>query len=310
MKKLLIVLLAAMMVLSLAAVSMAATTVGGELKMIYKTDDVKTNDEAEWYDAAEAKVTATTQVSDSVAGFVAIKTGDGANGGFKADEYHITFTQDFGTVKVGYFGHKLTPSLDIIKGWGFKEMKGNALTEANFNIADGFVLGLAYALDGNTGNEVGDLQPLYDGAYDVKFGYATDLFGGEVHVFGNGDCKNDEIESVNALDVWYQPMDMLKAYVAYVDAGFKGPRKDPDAAIIVGALAQLTDAFSARFEYNIEEYGTKPDTYNNYGLKLAYAFGNGVTAEFKTEHKWNKDAKGANLGGEVNAMELSMKVAL
>lgn len=299
MKKLLVLLLAAMMVLSVAAVSMAAATVGGEVKLIYATEDKDgTPDEAKWTDKAEAKITATTQVSDSVTGFAAFKA---ANAGqdVNLDEYHITIAQDYGSFKFGYFGHKLTPSLDIIKGWGLKELKGNALAVGKFNITDEFTFGLAYALDGHN---VGDINPTYDGAYDVSLGYATDLFGGEVHIFGNGDCKvvGDDVESITALDAWYQALDMLKVYVAYVDTKIYKAAKDPDAAIIVGAYADFTDAFYGRFEYNIEEYGVKPDTFNNYGVKLGYKLANGITAEFKAE----KDSK------KTTKKELSMKVAL
>jgi hypothetical protein len=317
MKKLLVLLLAAMMVLSVAAVSMAAATVGGELKMIYATEDKDgTPDEAKWTDKVEAKITATTQVSDSVTGFVALK-GNNAGASPAWDEYHITIAQDYGSFKFGYFGHKLTPSLDIIKGNDVKELKSNALAVGKFNIADGFTLGLAYALDGNgklvddDNNPVtpkvyvvesgGDFNALYDGSYDVSLGYATDLFGGEVHHFANGDNKvQGEIESVTALDAWYQALDMLKVYVAYVDTKFYKVAKDPDAAIIVGAYADFTDAFYGRFEYNIEEYGAKPNEYNNYGVKLGYKLANGITAEFKAE----KDSK------DTTKKELSMKVAL
>jgi hypothetical protein len=296
MKKLLVLLLAAMMVLSVAAVSMAAATVGGEVKLIYKTDDIKTDDESEWTDKAEAKITATTQVSDSVTGFAAFKAAN-AGKGVNLDEYHITIAQDYGSFKFGYFGHKLTPSLDIIKGWGYKELKGNALAVGKFNITDEFTFGLAYALDGEAG--VGDIKPTYDGAYDVSFGYATDLFGGEIHVFGNGDCTNvgTDLESATALDVWYQPIDMLKAYVAYVDVERYKETKAQDAAIIVGAYADFTDAFYGRFEYNVEDYDAD---FNNYGVKLGYKLANGITAEFKAE----KNTK------DTTTKELSMKVAL
>jgi hypothetical protein len=299
MKKLLVLLLAAMMVLSVAAVSMAAATVGGEVKLIYATEDKpNTADEAKWTDKAEAKITATTQVSDSVTGFAAFKAANAAQG-VNLDEYHITIAQDICYFKFGYFGHKLTPSLDIIKAFGsVKELKTNVLAEGTFNIADGFTLGVDYALDGNAGN-LGDIAGVYDGAYVLSLAYAADSFGGAVNFFGN-DAKNDgEYKNITALDVWYQPVDMLKAYVAYVDASQKkaAGAKDPKASIIIGAYADFTDALYGRFEYNLEDYKAKS---NNYGIKLGYKFANGITAEAKAVK---------NFDGTM-PIELSMKVAL
>jgi hypothetical protein len=302
MKKLLVLLLAAMMILSLAAVSMAAPTVGGELKFklnIADEDPDDKNDENDITDAAEAKVTFKTEVSDSVTGFVAVKAGGGANDTFKADEYHITIAQDYGQFKLGYFGKSLTPDLDIIKAFGsVKELKTNVLAEGTFNIADGFTLGVDYALDGNAGN-LGDIEGVYDGAYVLSLAYAADSFGGAVNFFGN-DAKNDgEYKNITALDVWYQPVDMLKAYVAYVDASKKkaAGAKDPKASIIIGAYADFTDALYGRFEYNLEDYKAKS---NNYGIKLGYKFANGITAEAKAVK---------NFDGTM-PIELSMKVAL
>jgi len=313
MKKLLIVLLAAMMVLSLAAVSMAAPTVGGELKFIYKIADElvdDNNDENDITDATEAKVTFTTEVSDTVKGFVAIKAKEGAAVSAYLDEYHMTFTQGFGTVKVGYFGHKLTPSLDIIKGHGLKELKANALTVVDYNVSDAFVVGLAYALDGNEKKladadadaklALGDFKPVYDGAYDLKLGYKADSFGGEVHIFGNGDVEvAGKVESVTALDIWYQPTDVIKAYFDYVAPSYKdetaATEKDP--AMIVGALFTLTEALSARVEYNLE---APEGADNNYGVKFVYKFTNKVTGELKMEGK--EDG--------TSPMEVSFKVAL
>lgn len=306
MKKLLVVLMAAVMVLSLAAVAMAEVTVGGELKLIYKTDDKEgTPDEAEWTDKSEAKITATAKVSDSVTGFIAFKA-ENAKGNVFADEYYINIAQDYGTYKFGYFGHKLTPSLDVIKAFGaLKELKANALAVANFNVTDNFVIGLAYALDGDGAKWVdsnddgtldtlngglGDIKPLYDGAYDVKFGYVTDLFGAEIHVFGNGDCVNDgttvdpDLESATALDIWYQPIDMVKLYFAYVDAKFYKEEESVDPSKILGVYSDLTDALYVRVEYNLEDYDSDSA---NYGMKLGYKFANGIIAEFKGEQKFD-----------------------
>jgi hypothetical protein len=311
MKKLLVILLAAMMVLSLAAVSMAAPTVGGELKLVYTIADEDPDDgnkQNDITDNAEAKVTFSTKVSDSVTGFVAVKAGSGAGSNFVADEYHITIAQDFGQFKLGYFGKSLTPDLDIIKAFGsVKELKANVLAEGTFNIADGFTLGVDYALDGNADvvggvwkpAKLGDIPEIYDGAYVLSLAYAADSFGGAVNFFGN-DAKNDgEYKNITALDVWYQPVDMLKAYVAYVDASQKKAAgdKDPKASIIIGAYADFTDALYGRFEYNLEDYKAKS---NNYGIKLGYKFANGITAEAKAVK---------NFDGTM-PIELSMKVAL
>ncbi len=313
MKKLLVVALSAIMVLSMAAVSMAAVAVGGEFNFGYKTEAADTLDSAisskpdKGTDFIESKVTVAGDLNDNLEVFAAIKTNGGSeNGGsrFFNDELWAKLKYDAFNLQVGYFGFGFGGPKDILDA-AYGDFKAEAGLLASYKFTDTFTGKLYYgydndfvfakenagvlttnALDGETG----------DGAVAVGFDYTADalsvgLIYAQPKVKFDGDVFTSKYEtkSIIAANVSYA-FGVFKPYISYsTNAITNDAGKDVDNTVtIVGFTLESADMpFYARAEYDLDSKddvaGWKKDL-DIYGIRLGYKLNANAAIEgqFKT----------------------------
>lgn len=219
MKKLLVVLMAAMMVLSVAAVSMAAN-VKGDFRYEMYQDETSTD---ESYPVTDLRFTVEGKLSDtlSATGVFQLKHDnspkaitDSKTTTFDMNEYYVTYKESWGSVKAGYYEYKFTPSRALLKSGHYHVWpKVDVLAAATFNLP---VEGLSVDFL---------LQPYQqkqqdDGAYGLAVDYKNDSFGVKVSyadfLLPDGVGPNDD-ETLMAIDAYYNITKDMKVFVCAVD---------------------------------------------------------------------------------------------
>lgn len=297
MKKLLVFTLSAIMVFSLAAVSMAAATVKGDFRYdMYQNDEKDDKSYAE----ADLRINVSGDISETVKATGVFQVVQGANKSgnnpeFKMNEYYVTYDQSWGGVKAGFYEYKFTPSRVILKS-GQKHVwdKVDVLTATTINLP---IEGLsADVLFQPYKHKMGD-----DGAYGLSLAYAGERFGAKVTY---ADLKADN--DLMAFDVYYKLNDKMKLFVLGVDysqndkstatnqdltkTGYnsKGNQYekygidglDPvigfswDKIAGTNLFASIEYALNPRFEDYVDEF-------TEYAINLKYKFNNKVGLEFE-----------------------------
>jgi hypothetical protein len=267
MKKLIVVALSVVMILSFAAVSMAATVnVGGELNFGW---DLSVADEAttDLNQFADTKVGVTAALTDEVSAFAAVKSTDFSKAFI--DETWVKFSEDFGSVKVGYFEYVLDGDVDIIPSTGTDSvsnsyfLKNKAGIAAAVKVAEPITVG-GYLARFDPNAAVGDDM---ETKYAVTAAYDTEAFGAKVNYVGTTEEDVDAYETVN---LYYN----LAPAKVYLDYEFLGDSNDN---AIVGALYE-GDKIYGRVEYQ----AVKPDSQDdaNIGYRIGYKLGGGAKIEY------------------------------
>jgi len=275
MKKLLVVLMAAVMVLSMAAVSMAAATVEGDWRAEWVQQDKVNNDDL-GFSKYDLRFNFKGKVSDTIDAYLQIAYDSGVVTktdkdplGFAVKEYKVNFKQSWGTLTAGSWDHKLFPSRVLLKPHGDNKVRDDNM-QFVFDIPVGDAFKFALFMDPDLSKDAMD--------YDLTFGYKGDGFGAEVHYGEKDPSKKDS--TYMAFDAYYK-IDAFKLFVYGIDAGddYKGAWKDAKGSIglvpVIGAEYK-SGAITTSFEYTLEEASKD---YSPYGLKFAYGFNNKVTLE-------------------------------
>jgi hypothetical protein len=279
MKKLLVLLVSAALVLSFAAASMAAATVTGDFRYEWYNETATENS----YDNADLRVKVAGNVSDTVSAYYVLRaqslnvsTVDGANKGkFEAyiDEWQFVWKQAYGTFTLGNWDWKTTPSRVLLKSAGYNIFPRSEGNLAYDNAFGDFYVGGVMAID------VANDAKVDDNGYDVKFGYKSDIWGAEAHYY---DTKLVNGTSY-AIDGWFKPTDNIKVYVYGNDP--KGTWKGIGGFdYVVGAqfskIAGTT--LKASVEYApIERKESATFDWNEYAVQLQYTFKNKVVGELE-----------------------------
>ncbi len=321
MKKLLVVALSAIMVLSMAAVSMAAVAVGGEFNFGYKTEAADVIDATEkGTDFIESKVLVSGDLNDNLSVFAAIKTNDASSNGagFFNDELWAKLKYDAFNLQVGYFGFGFGGPKDILDA-AYGDFKAEAGLLASYKFTDSFTGKLYYGYDndamtlnGNTitvpagytfsttDPDVFTLDPsgafldgaTGDGAVAVGFDYTADALSiGLIFAQPNLEAKGTpfETDSVIAANIAYA-IGAFKPFVSYSSySGTNMAAKDVENTdIIVGFTLESADMpFYARVEYDVDsenEVANWADDLSLYGIRLGYKLNANAAIEgqFKT----------------------------
>ncbi len=321
MKKLLVVALSAIMVLSMAAVSMAAVAVGGEFNFGYKTEAPDTLDAAlggddKGTDFIESKVIVSGDINDNLAVFAAIKTnGSSENGGsrFFNDELWAKLKYDAFNLQVGYFGFGFGGPKDILDA-AYGDLKADAGLLASYKFTDSFTGKLYYGYDNDVAAAVmvdtstpADTPDTLvystldgaagDGAIAVGFDYAADALSvGLIFAQPNFEYTDlntkYETDNVIAANVSYA-IGAFKPYVSYsscsVSTTIAGVKTDSDDSVImVGFTLESADMpFYARAEYDLDtenEVKGWTEDLDIYGIRLGYKLNANAAIEgqFKT----------------------------
>lgn len=335
MKKLLVVLLAAMMVLSIAAVSMAAATVEGDWRVEWVQDDTKKAAKQDdlTFNKYDLRFNFKGKVSDTVDAYLQIAfdnsvTSSGAVTGdvwqdtdddgtvdsgeteyahkltsssgipLAIKEYKVTFKQSWGTLTAGAWDHKLFPSRVLLKPHGVNCVNAKDM-QFVFDVPVSDAVKVMFFMDPDLIKDAMD--------YDLAVAYNADSWGVEVH-YGDSNPAVDKA-TYYAFDAYYQINDAFKAFLYGIQAddGFSGKWKDKEGKFIdlvpvIGAEYK-SGPITTSFEYTLEAKGEGSKDWNQYGLKFAYGFNNKVTLEVEYTNVWDK-----NEGKDVNKLVLRPRV--
>jgi hypothetical protein len=295
MKKLLVLAIVVIMVFAMAAVSMAAITVGGEVNFGFNMRTADANEtpisdfgnakimadanKTTISDFGNAKITATAALNDEVTAFAAIKAGDDIETVKTVafvDEAWVKLTEGFGTFKIGKWGWNGKEKLDILAP--VADLNNNAGMNLVATVAEGVTVDV-YAAEPQDKNSSGD--PNSGGfLYGFKAKYDTDSFGGAI-AMSKGGFESDT-DSAIQLDAWYT-MDAFCLFLDY-NPEWKLAGKKLQSAIIGATYDSADVPVYARVEYD-----ASPETGADsaYGFRLGYKI-NGAKIEYQTIKDWVK----------------------
>lgn len=289
MKKLLVLLVSAALVLSMAAVSMAAVNVSADWRAEWVSQD-SVNDGDLGFSKHDLRFNFDGKVSDTIDAHLQISF-DGEKT-FATKEYWATFNQSWGTFQAGAWDYKLYPSRVLIKPHGY-----NALNEkkmqfvATVPFANGFSFG-AFMIP--------DLKDdMMD--WDLKVAYKADKWGAEVHI-GEDEALTDG--DYVAFDVYYQPIKNLKVFAFGIDTENAYTKKDSstgkitnrwndDFAAAIGAQwSKIAGSkLTASLEVGLEEAGKYDgNDFTPVAVQVKYEFNNKLALEVEyTNYKDNTE---------------------
>lgn len=266
MKKLLVLLVSAALVLSMAAVSMAAVNVSADWRAEWKSTDA---DDELSFSKYDLRFNFDGKVSDSIDAHLQI-TFDGEKT-VAVKEYWATFKQSWGTLQAGAWDYKLYPSRVLLKPHNF-----NALNEkstqfvATVPFPNGFTFGAFIIPD--LSKDAMD--------WDLRVAYKADVWGAEVHYGKDEKADEDYI----TFDAYYQPVKNVKvfAYGINTEGAYSTKRWDDDFAPVIGAqFSNIAGSkWTASLEYGLETAGGSND-FNPLGIQAKYTFNNKLALELE-----------------------------
>lgn len=284
MKKLLVLLVSIGLILSVSAVSLASLDVRGDFRYKYYSNvDKNTGGEDEVNDGHDLRVEVIGKFGDQIVAYVKLRDvgtrGDDAD--FYADEFWVSYKTNYATFKMGDFEWKLTPSRSILKANNtYIFPRTDTLLTADIPLPKGFFTGFAYAADG-TGAD----SSVQDGGYDLKFGYANQIAGGEIHYFDSASELASARKTNLALDGWYKPLTHLKVYAVRNDPEFVDDATyGADAETLIGAyLDHLAGTpFGIRAEYIVTDRLSRNKEFNPWGVNLEWLFNKQFSVDLET----------------------------
>lgn len=268
MKKLLVVALCALMVLSFAVVSMAAVAVSGESNFKWTLGPEGTEDES-----GDAKVKFTADVSDTMQIVTVLKGGTGASD-VNVDEAWASFKADTITTKVGFFGFNLDGDVDIIPS--LNELKHDAGISVSAKAADAITVAGYLARFGALDAD-GDWGWQQDYAFSVA--YDTDSFGGKL---AYSATSIEETAGILSLSGYYK-MDAFKAYLTYESIG-EQLGVDIGSNAVLGAMYD-SDTIYGRLEIQVVQTELQADAEvgANQGFRVGYKINPNAKVEYNTK---------------------------
>ncbi len=304
MKKLVVLMISIVLILSIASISSAAVTVNTDFR--YEYINISGNDknqaangsQAEAYDNADFRIIVdyAPDTNPKYSGHMQLRTQTtgkptteqnynlNSQLDFYADEYWINWQKSWGNIRIGNWDWKITPSRVLVKASGNNIFpRSQSSLAIDVPLGSVFYTGANYVIDGSSDSKV------RDGAYDLKLGFKTQKVGLELHGY---DCNTTSgVETGTAWDLWYQAFDSVKFYVYGHDVEYTN--SDPDPETIFGILfTNLGGVKGAQIslEYGIDK--TDPiiftKEYNQYGLQAIYPFASGWQVEYELTNLYMK----------------------
>jgi hypothetical protein len=278
MKKLLVIALSAGMILSMAAVSMAANVaVGGEFNYGWElSQEAGTDTDA----FADTKIGVTAAITDNITGFATFKSpnllGETNGNNVYVDESWVKFNQGFGSVQVGYLPYTVDGDVDIIDSLG--DLKNKASVAVSGKVAEPVTVSgyLARMDDGDISND-SDMT----NKYAVSVAYDVAAFGAKFNYINSDVDGAKATESITA----YYNLAPAKVYVDYeMKPEVSGDSQDN---AVLGALYDGEKIYG-RAEYQV----VKPDGQDdaNVGFRLGYKIAKGANIEYNNCSTMGEDA--------------------
>jgi len=237
MKKLLAIVLSAVLVLAFAAITMAEVKVTGEANfgLILSPAEVVSQ-------FSDCKLVFDAAVNDAVSVNAAIKGAIAYDPdaveyayGFGFDTYSVSNKIGNGTLKLGYFGTNFNGTTDILPKV-IKDLKGANNINYSTAIGDAMTVQIQYSYQ--TGDGVVPAAYLAGLKYNL----------GDAMAFEVGIENKDEV-SATAFNFTYTA-GALKAYLNYETISDLELKDE-----IIGVLYTADSGLSARFEYDVEKVG-------------------------------------------------------
>lgn len=278
MKKLLVLLVSAALVLSMAAVSMAAVNVSADWRAEWVSQDSKDDGDL-GFSKYDLRFNFDGKPSDSIDAHLQIAY-DNTDGKVSVKEYWATFKQSWGTFQAGTWDYKLYPSRVLIK-----PHTQNCVNEktmqfvATVPFPNGFSIG-ALVIPDLRDNKTD---------WDLKVAYKGSNWGAEVH-YGQDEEKDDDYWTY---DVYYQITKDIKVFSFGMNTdtnGTRGTKKwDDDFAPAIGfQWAKIGGTkLTASIEAGLETLAGDVDPL---AIQVKYEFSNKLALEIEyTNYKDNTD---------------------
>jgi hypothetical protein len=280
MKKLLVLFLSGILVLSLAAVALAEVTVKGDFRYNMYEDESATRDQS--YAETDCRIRVTGDLSDTAQASANFKWKRSMDQNTREwdlstdlDEFYATWKPEWGTMKMGFYEYKFTPSRCELKSSDYHVWKkADALFEVNIPVAEGITVDALCQLYEN--------DKANDGAYGVALNYQTENWGAK---FSYADFQGDEYGDLTAIDVYYLLNEDIKFFVDAVDysendgSGKYDDGFDPVIGVNWSNIAETN--LNASFEYAINPRNDgAADEYSEYILTAKYKLDNNIGLEF------------------------------
>ncbi len=280
MKKLLIFVLTAMMVLSMTAVAMAsAVTFSGFARYGYDWVAVPAAGAAGASDG-KYKLSTNIAISDSLsANITFVDSVLNSSSNPQTDAAYFLYKTGNASIKVGSFDYNVKDSVDILNGiFGGNDLdniKDTVLVTYNFTPK---VFASLYVSQANSNTLAAAAS---NGYYGVSAGYAGDVFGADVYYLESAN-RNYIYDPVTAVNVYVKSASGFKAFVHYGTTTFNQSGTDVDyASQIIGfTYDPATLPIFARFEYDLNKGLADNADGNNMGFRVGYKFGNGLVAQY------------------------------
>jgi len=294
MKKFLVLFVSAAMLLSTAAMSLAAATVSGEFKYDMYEDDTNSPNH---FAKTELLYGVAGNVSDTVYASAKFLFKHGSSGAkdfsneldkdtgvvqstankwsSEVDEFYVTAKQSWGLAKMGYYEYKFTPDRQELKSAG-KHVFPKTDATFEFNVP----VGAAFTVDAVVAPYAQIKNKTDDGAYALAVNYKAENWGAKVT---HADFANDAFGDLNAIDCYYMINDDMKVFVAAVDysenKGNGAKYKDgfdPVLGFVWSNIADLKLKASVEYAINPRNENT-PGEYDEYVLKAEYTLANNIS---------------------------------
>jgi len=336
MKKLLVLALAALILLSLAAVSMAAdTTISGSVTFVSVLDgNLNPNlpgvNGTFPFDENRVKLDVNNQISDEVSISARLQaTGDGCS--YTEQQLWAQFSESFNTIKVGFFDYNQTGSVNLlgqssgaagdIGSYAINDIFGqntgangmNAALEDTYKLSDTITLDLLYAEYVSNG---------YRDAVDLA--YNSDTLSADVAYIKPNEYDNTHGAYSANVSLKFDPAQMAQGcfrpcpYKIYANYQYNdylnslstpaSPYKSSD--LIVG-LAYDSGTIFAGGEYDLIKFTplNSNSASNQYGIQLGYHIATNTTLEYDLTYGLSDGkAQDAGAADQQMLMENSLKL--
>ncbi|MGE5605248.1 MAG: hypothetical protein ACM3YE_06095 [Bacteroidota bacterium] len=308
MKKLLVVLMAAVMVLSMAAVSMAAVTVSGDATFT-KDFDKDLDKDATNSDKYDINIFFKNQINDTVDWTLRFNAAE--KWADDAETVNVPWTREaYANVKLGE--GKLTFGM-----WEVKPYTSIGILADNADSAigrlkapltvgytspelfPGFKAGLVYFIDGNkVAKEYDTAHSFEDGAYVLSLSYKAGMVAADLFYV---DLALDNQEAGYALNAKVNPVDGLTLGLNY---GERPGAKNAQTEVMIVEAEYEVNKFYVGYAMDLEDgkNSLRPDDART-AYRFGYTFANGIGVEYRSK---DKDVKAA--GKMEPSQELRIKV--
>ncbi|HYH04717.1 MAG TPA: hypothetical protein VEC37_16620 [Bacillota bacterium] len=297
MRKLLVLLVAMVLILSVATVSLAALEVRGDFRynFTYNGSDSALGED-KMVDDHDFRLEFVGKYSDKVVAFVRLRDA-GTKGDFldfnnndikdkaeedtsisaNVDQFWVSYQSKYALWKMGDFEWKILPSRDeLTPNGGYCMRRTDTMISAEIPLPKGCYTGFAFIPDGN--GEGSDVQ---DGAYALKLGYANPKYAGEVHYFDTKSTSPKNRKTVFAVDTWYKPFATVKVYLCYTDPKFVDDvanGQDPDTMLGFYWEQIMKTPLNSRFEYIVNRKVQNTMEYNPWRFSVGWDFTSNLSA--------------------------------